>query len=186
MAISLNTILLAGLIMAFVLPALAIVALTLPTPIIIVNNSNTTINETQVFNATGARILNQFSATFNSLGVGLIGNCNPSISATMSNTVVPTCSPNNSSFFANPTIFTAYSFIVNGLGNIMTNVVQLPYLDYLSMNFLMLGVSNVFPGSLGFISIGVDLLYMYMILTILLQGVSLIMKYNIMAASSSG
>lgn len=169
MAMSLNSIITAGLIMAFVLPALAIVSLTLPNPPMY----NQTENLTAIFQGTGITLVQNFNSSAGALNNQLIaGNSHNSTN-------------NTGSFYANPTIFNAFAFIVSGLGQIMVDIVQLPYLDYVSLNFITTGMQSVLGGTaLGVLTLGIDLLYSYMVLSILFTGISMIMKYNVQASTT--
>lgn len=155
-SLTLNSIILAGLVMAFVLPALATISSTLPSPF-----SGNTVELAEQFNATGLYIQTQFNATVTSFNTTLMN-------------------PNNGSFYANPTIFQAFAFMIQGLGSIMTIVVQIPYLDFVSMNFMIMGMSSVLPGvPLGFIQGGSTFLYWYMGISMMLMGISAVLKYNV-------
>ena len=169
MAMNLNSMILAGLIMAFILPAMAVVSLTLPNP----PRYNSTENLSTVFSWTGISIYKNFNGTNNQLNQQLItGGANNSKSY-------------SGSFYTNPGVLQAFAFIVNGLGQIMTDIVEFPYLDFVSLQFITGGMATILPGvALGFVTFGIWLLYSYMVLTILIQGISMIMKYNIQAATT--
>ncbi len=152
------------------LPALAVVSLTLPNPPTYKNE-----NLTALFQGTGISLVQNFNATTGTLNHQLIqGN-----STAKNNTNY------TGSFYANPTIFNAFAFIVSGLGQIMTDIIQIPYLDYVSLNFITVGMQSIFgAATLGALTLGIDLLYSYMVLSILLTGVSMIMKYNVQASNT--
>jgi len=159
--INLASILKAGLVMAFVLPMFALILGTAPNPppILAQNSSvNTTTLSTQM-NNTSVYIQGQFLRSVSGLNSSLLGT--------------------NGSFYANPTIFQAFAFILQGFGTVMQDIVMIPYLDYVSMNFILTGMSYSMPAFLvGVFKVGIDLLYAYMLLSLLLMGVSAIEKYQ--------
>ena len=155
MGMTFDTILMAGLLLGFILPAMAVVSATLPPP----QTINSSVNVSQMLNTTGIYIAQHLNATYSNFNNTLIGK--------------------NGSFSANPTIFQAFAFIIPNLITVMLDVVQLPYLDYLSLNMITVGLSTVLPGvPLGFVVTGTWLLYIYMGISMLLLGVSMVMKYN--------
>lgn len=155
-----DTILKAGLLMALILPALAIVSGTLPmptSPYMPMNQSNAIVLG---MNNTARQINYNFMKTVTGLNSTLL-------------------SPTNGSFFANPTIFQAFAFILSGFGTVMTDIVYLPYLDVISMNYIASGFSLGLPiSALYFVHGGITLLYGYMLLSMFLLGISAIEKYN--------
>jgi len=159
--INLGSIIKAGLIMAFVLPMFALLLGTAPAPpAILAQNSgvNTTTLSTQM-NNTSLYVQTQFLRSVSGLNSSLLGK--------------------NGSFYANPTIFQAFAFILQGFGTVMQDTVMIPYLDYVSMNFMLTGMSYSMPTFLvGVFKVGIDLLYAYMLLSLLLMGVSAIEKYQ--------
>ena len=161
MDINLGSIIKAGLIMAFVLPMFALILGTAPTPPPILtqgSNINATDLSTQM-NNTSLYVQNQFLRSVSGLNSTLLST--------------------NGSFYANPTIFQAFAFILQGFGTVMQDIVMIPYLDYVSMNFILTGMSYSLPAFLvGIFKIGVSLLYAYMLLSMLLVGVSAIEKYQ--------
>lgn len=161
MDINLGSIIKAGLIMAFVLPMFALLLGTAPAPpAILAQNSgvNTTTLSTQM-NNTSLYVQTQFLRSVSGLNSSLLGK--------------------NGSFYANPTIFQAFAFILQGFGTVMQDTVMIPYLDYVSMNFMLTGMSYSMPTFLvGVFKVGIDLLYAYMLLSLLLMGVSAIEKYQ--------
>ncbi len=181
MALNLETILRAGLLMAFILPAMALVSSTLPSPVY--SNQTGVINITKQFNATGALIFNQIGKSYANTSVTLIGsNCGPPPvngipgSQSLNNNPGKNCT---GSFYSNPTIFQAFAFILSGIGTVLTDIVQLPYVDYESLQLMELGMYSVLPGfPLALVSVGIDGLYIYMALSMLLLGISAIQKYN--------
>ena len=161
MDINLGSIIKAGLIMAFVLPMFALILGTAPTPppILMQGSSiNATDLSTQM-NNTSLYVQNQFLRSVSGLNTTLLST--------------------NGSFYANPTIFQAFAFILLGFGTVMQDIVMIPYLDYVSMNFILTGMSYALPNFLvGIFKVGIGLLYAYMLLSMLLMGVSAIEKYQ--------
>jgi len=159
--INLGSIIKAGLIMAFVLPMFALILGTAPTPPPILTQGsdiNATDLSTQM-NNTSLYVQDQFLRSVSGLNSTLLST--------------------NGSFYANPTIFQAFAFILQGFGTVMQDIVMIPYLDYVSMNFILTGMSYSLPAFLvGIFKIGVSLLYAYMLLSMLLMGVSAIEKYQ--------
>ena len=161
MDINLGSIIKAGLIMAFVLPMFALILGTAPTPPPILmqgSNINATDLSTQM-NNTSLYVQDQFLRSVSGLNSTLLST--------------------NGSFYANPTIFQAFAFILQGFGTVMQDIVMIPYLDYVSMNFILTGMSYSLPAFLvGVFKVGISLLYAYMLLSMLLMGVSAIEKYQ--------
>ena len=59
------------------------------------------------------------------------------------------------------------------------DMVEIPYLDLLSMKMLTSGLQLVLPNFIvGFIKVGLDLMYSYMLLSVFITGISAIEKYN--------
>jgi len=159
--INLGSIIKAGLIMAFVLPMFALILGTAPAPPPILTQGSS-INATDLstqMNNTSLYVQDQFLRSVSGLNSTLLSA--------------------NGSFYANPTIFQAFAFILQGFGTVMQDIVMIPYLDYVSMNFILTGMSYSLPAFLvGIFKIGVSLLYAYMLLSMLLVGVSAIEKYQ--------
>jgi len=159
--INLGSIAKTGLIMAFILPMFALLLGTAPAPPAILaqgSNINTTALSTQM-NNTSLYVQTQFLRSVSGLNSTLLST--------------------NGSFYANPTIFQAFAFILQGFGTVMQDIVMIPYLDYVSMNFILTGMSYSMPTFLiGIFKVGIDLLYAYMLLSLLLMGVSAIEKYQ--------
>ncbi|MEM3415680.1 MAG: hypothetical protein QW575_08930 [Thermoproteota archaeon] len=88
--------------------------------------------------------------------------------------------PVNGSFSANPTIFQAFAFILSGFGTVMTDIVMIPYLDMLSIQYIVSGLSIILPSQLiTVVTVGVNLLVAYLLISMLLLGISAIQKYNL-------
>lgn len=162
MDLNLGSLIKAGLIMAFILPAFAMILMTLPTTPPPVLASNDTIASTSLsaqMNSTSLYIQQSFLKTVTGLNTTLNGP--------------------NGSFAANPTIYTAFAFILSGFGTLMQSLVMIPYIDFVTLNFISSGMEYALPPvATGFIKVGIDLLYSYMIISLLLMGVSMIEKYN--------
>lgn len=162
MDLNLGSIIKAGLIMAFILPAFSIVLMTLPTtppPVLASNNTVSTMTLAQKMNSTSTYIQTEFLSTVSGMNSSLNGK--------------------NGSFSANPTIFTAFAFILQGFGTAMQSIVMIPYIDLVSMNFLALGATYALPSAIsGIIGVGIKLLYAYMVISLLFLGISMIEKYN--------
>lgn len=151
-----DTIIIAGMVMAFILPALVLVDSTIPA----VNVSGSSTNITQELNHTGFIITSNINSSYKSINSTLNGA--------------------GGSFKQNPTIFQSFAFIINGLGVLMSDLLQLPYIDYLSMQVIVSGLSAALPGApAAFINLGIYLIYIFMGIRLLLMGVSMIMKYNV-------
>lgn len=180
--INLDTIMKAGLLIAFILPAFAIISSTLPPPVTAPGG----VNVSSALNHTGAYIYDQFSHTFINTSQTLLGNCGSPLPAgiNVSGNTIPisggtNCSSTGGSFYSSPTIFQAFAFILNNLGVIITDIVQLPYLDFLALQTMQLGMITVLPGvPLAFMSVGINLLYIYMGFSLLLMGIGSVQKYN--------
>ena len=161
MDINLASIIKAGLVLAFIIPMFALILGTAPTPppILAQNSSiNTTALSTQM-NNTSLYIQDNFLRSVSGLNSSLLSV--------------------NGSFYANPTIFQAFAFILQGFGTVMQDIVMIPYLDYVSINFILTGMSYSFPTFLvGIFKVGISLLYAYMLLSLLIMGVSAIEKYQ--------
>ena len=159
--INLASIMKAGLVLAFLLPAFALVAGTLPNSAPILNNptQQPTTNLSIEMNSTSLYIQSHFLRTVSGLNKTLLST--------------------NGSFNANPTIFQAFAFIVSGFGTIMQDFVMLPYLDFASMNFLIYGMQFAFPPyAISFMKVGMDLLNGYLIFSMGVLGISMIEKYD--------
>ncbi len=164
MNINLASILKAGLLMAFIMPAFAAIAITLPYNNPVFGTSNQTQNITNQLNGTSTLITQNFQNTLKTLNITLLSA--------------------NGSYYANPTIFQSFAFIVSGFGTIIQDLVEIPYLDLLSLNMLTSGLQLVLPPfAVGLVKVGVGLLYAYMLLSMLLVGASAIEKFDIMSAS---
>lgn len=162
MDLNLGSIIKAGLIMAFILPAFSLILITLPTtppPVLASNNTVSTVGLAAKMNSTSTYIQTEFLATVSGMNT--------------------TLNAKNGSFAANPTIFTAFAFILNGFGTAMQSIIMVPYIDLVSMNFLAMGTQYALPPVIsGLIRIGIELLYAYMVISLLFLGISMIQKYN--------
>lgn len=144
--------------MAFIFPGLALISESLP---LVGANSQQYANTANQLNQTSLYLNGHITSTYKALNSTLFGN--------------------STGFNANPTIFNAFAFIISGLGTLMTDVVQLPYLDYLSMQVILVGLSPILPPiAMNFIYGGMSLLLMYMVFSLITMGWSSIQKYDIM------
>lgn len=162
MDLTLASIIKSALIMAFLLPAFAIIAMTVPQSPSFLNTQNSTVSAAMIenMNQTSSLISQHFLLTVSGLNSTLGGS--------------------NGSFSANPTIFQAFAFIVQGFGTVMQDMVMLPLLDLWSMNFIANGMQFALPAyMLGVVKVGIGLLYAYMLLSLLFIGVSAIQKFDI-------
>ena len=161
MNLNLGSILKAGLLMAFIMPAFAMITITLPYNNPVFGQSTQTQNVTNQLNGTSAQITQTFYSTLHGLNTTLLST--------------------NGSYYANPTIFQSFAFIVSGFGTIIQDLVEIPYIDLLSLNMLTSGLQLILPPfAVGLVKVGVDLLYAYMLLSMMLLGFSAIEKYSIM------
>lgn len=162
MDLNLGSIIKSGIILAFMLPAFSILLMTLPStppPVLASNNTVAAATLASKMNSTSTYIQVEFLGTVSGMNTSLNGR--------------------NGSFSANPTIYTAFAFILNGFGTAMQSIVMIPYIDLVSMNFLAMGTQYALPPVVsGIIAIGIKLLYAYMILSILFLGISMIEKYD--------
>lgn len=159
---NLDNIILAGLLMAFVLPMIVVVNQTLPAPII---NGQPNNNITNQLNSVGIYVNNSITGDVASLQGQLFNQ------------------KNQSGFYSSPTVFSAFAFILSGFGTVMTTIIQLPYLDWISMSSLMTGLSTILPGVIvGVLQVGVSLLYLYLAFCLMMLGISMIQKYNVLSS----
>jgi len=161
MDINLSSIIKAALIIAFILPAFSLVASTLPASPAILNTGNqgTIDNLSSSMNSTSLYIQVHFLRTVSGLNNTLNGK--------------------SGSFSANPTIFQAFAFILADFGTVMQDIVMLPYLDQVSMNYMVTGMAfSLPPYALSFIKVGMTLLNAYLIISMGILGISMIEKYN--------
>ena len=163
MDLNLASLIKSALIMAFMLPAFSIMLSTLPTtpaPVFAsANNTASSIALSGEMNSSSLYIQRSFLSTVSGLNTSLNGK--------------------NGSFSSNPTIYTAFAFILSGFGTFMQSIVMVPYIDLASMNFLAKGMEYALPPiAVGVISIGFDMLYAYMVFSLLVLGVSIIEKFD--------
>lgn len=153
MSVTINSILASAILIAFLLPAYVLVINTLPPP---------------TNNPAAAKALNLTARNITYL-----------ITGTSANPTNKNKTYSVGSFNSNVTVVSAFAFILQGIGATMITIVQLPILDSMSLNALLEGINNIFPGvPMGFLLAGVKLLYIYMFINLLLVGVSLIQKYD--------
>ena len=162
MDLNLGSIIKSGIILAFMLPAFSILLMTLPStppPVLASNNTVAAATLASKMNSTSSYIQKEFLSTVTGMNTSLNGV--------------------NGSFSANPTVYTAFAFILNRFGMAMQSIVMIPYIDLVSMNFLATGTQYALPPVVsGIIALGIELLYAYMILSILFLGISMIEKYD--------
>ena len=128
MAITLDSMVKAGLLLAFIIPLFTYITITLPTPTPLVGTSNTTYNISAEYNNTATYISTQFAGT---------------------TTAIKHLSLNSTGgFYASPIEYEAYAFIFDGFGQMMQDVVQLPVLDAMTMQLFVLGLEQIMPGML--------------------------------------
>ncbi len=162
MDISLASIIKTALIIAVILPFFAIWMNSLSTNVPAPLQQNSTIsikNLTLSMNQTSTYIERNFLLTTSGLNTTLDGP--------------------GGSFSANVTTVQAFAFILQGFGTLMKDTVQLPLLDLASMNYIVTAMSFALPQfAVGIIKLGMDLLYAYMLISMLMLGVSMIEKYD--------
>ena len=162
MNLNFASILKAGLLMAFIMPAFAMITMTLPYNNPVFGQSAQVANITNQLNGTSNAISQNFYNTLHGLNTTLLSV--------------------NGSYYANPTIFQSFAFIVSGFGTIIQDLVEIPYIDQLSLNMLTSGLQLVLPPfAVGLVKVGVGLLYAYMLLSMMLLGASAIEKYDLMS-----
>lgn len=179
---NLTTIFRAGLIMAFILPGFASISNTLPAP----PTPPGGVNVTYQLNQTGNYIYKQFSLTYINSSYTLLGECGaplpngiPGFNSSIATAGGKNCTSNNQGLYANIGYVQAFAFVLNGLGPMMTDIIQLPYLDWLSLNVIVGGMYTVLPGfPIGLLIFGANLIYLYMAFSMLMMGIGLIQKYN--------
>lgn len=155
--VNLDTILVTGLILAIFLPAMALVSSTLPPPII---NGTPNITIATQLGATGNLTYTNLHGTLNATQGKLIGNATSGLNS-------------------NPVTFQAFAFTVQGIGIVITDIVQLPIIDYNALNVILAGLGSSLPGvAMGFITFGTYALYLYMAFSLVMMGFSSVMKYN--------
>lgn len=158
--VSLDQILVTGLLMAFIFPGFALISESLP---LVGSNAAAYANTSAQLNNTAGLLNARITGTYGALNRTLLGN--------------------STGFNANPTIFNAFAFIISGLGTLMTDIVQLPYVDYLSMQVILTGMAPIIPPiAMNFIFGGLSLMLIYMVTSLLVLGWSSIQKYDLMHA----
>ena len=141
MAITLDSMVKAGLLLAFIIPLFTYITITLPTPTPLSGSLNTSAqyNITRQYNATAAYVSSQFAGTA---------------------TAIKHLSLNASGgFYASPIEYEAYAFIFDGFGQMMQDIVQLPVLDAMTMQLFVLGLQQIMPGILaGVLVVGIGIM----------------------------
>jgi len=164
MAVTIDSAVKAGLIIAFIVPLFTYLSITMPAPIPLTGTAGTNatmINITQQYNATATYIRQHFEGTTTALF----------------NITLP--SNKVSGFFASPIEYEAFAFIFDGFGQMVQNIVQLPLLDYDAMHMIMLGMDAVLPSIMSTaLVLGIALMESYILFSLLLTGIGMLMKYN--------
>jgi len=156
MAITLDSIVKSALILAFIIPLLTYINVTVATP---KATNSTQYNITLEYNATATQIAQAFEGTtkaLSNLGLNQSGG-----------------------FYASPIEYEAFAFIFDGLGQFIQDLVQLPILDTMALHMMALGLDTVVPGVFSTaIAIGIGIMQFYLLFSLLITGVSMVMKYN--------
>ena len=105
MNLNFASILKAGLLMAFIMPAFAMITMTLPYNNPVFGQSAQVANITNQLNGTSNAISQNFYNTLHGLNTTLLSV--------------------NGSYYANPTIFQSFAFIVSGFGTIIQDLVEI-------------------------------------------------------------
>jgi len=161
MAVTLDTIVKSGLLVAFIIPIFAYMAITLPapTPIATGVTSSSSYNITAQYNNTATYIRTKF-----------VGS-----TAAISHLALNT----SGGFYASAIEYEAFAFIFDGFGQMMQDIVQIPILDVMAMNMFMLGLDSIFPTVVsGALVAGIALMQAYLMFSMVMLGLSMIMKYN--------
>ena len=161
MAITLDSMVKAGLLLAFIIPIFTYITITLPTPTPLSGSLNTSAqyNISRQYNATANYISTQFAGTATAIkGLSL-------------NTT--------GGFYASPIEYEAFAFIFDGFGQMMQDIVQLPVLDAMTMQLFVLGLQEIMPGILaGVLVVGIGIMQTYLLFSLIMTGLSMVMKYN--------
>ena len=161
MAITLDSMVKSGLLLAFIIPIFTYITITLPPPVPLagVQNSSTQFNITSEYNSTANYISAHFTGTSNAIS---------------SLAFSPT-----GGFNASAIEYEAFAFIFDGFGQMMQDIVQLPILDAMTMQLFVLGLEQIMPGIMAdALVIGIGIMQTYLIFSLILTGLSMIMKYN--------
>jgi hypothetical protein len=161
MAITLDSMVKAGLLIAFIIPIFTYISITLPPPTPIIGVANTTqqYNITLQYNATASYIANHFAGT--------------------TNTITSLSLNQSGGFFASPIEYEAYAFVFDGLGQMVQNLAELPILDGLTLQLFALGLDSIMPSFLsGALVIGIGIMQTYLLFSLLMTALGMIMKYN--------
>ena len=159
MAITLDSMVKAGLLLSFIIPLFTYITITLPTPTPLVGTSNNTYNISAEYNNTATYISTQFAGT---------------------TTAIKHLSLNSTGgFYASPIEYEAFAFIFDGFGQMMQDVVQLPILDTMTMHLFVLGLEQIVPGVLaGVLVVGIGIMQTYLLFSLIMTGLGMVMKYN--------
>lgn len=161
MAITLDSIVKSGLILAFIIPLFTYVSITLPapTPLMGTTNSSVNYNITNQYNQTATYIRLHFEGTTNALSALSLNQ--------------------SGGFYASPIEYEAFAFIFDGFGQMMQDIVQVPILDAMTMHLFVLGLNTIMPSFLSDVFVlGIGLMQSYLLFALLMTGISMVMKYN--------
>jgi hypothetical protein len=161
MAITLDSMVKAGLLLAFIIPLFTYITITLPTPTPLTGASNTAAqyNISRQYNATATYISTQFAGTTTAIQNLSLGS--------------------SGGFYASAIEYEAFAFIFDGFGQMMQDIVQLPILDAMTMHLFLLGLQQIMPGILaGVLVVGIGIMQTYLLFSLIMTGLGMIMKYN--------
>lgn len=165
MAITLDSMVKSGLIIAFIIPIFTYISITMPPPTPIFGNTSSTINITASYSNSASYIRNEFL----------------DLSVKSNNSINQLALPSNSSggFFSSAIQYEAFAFILNGFGQMIQDIIQIPKLDSAALNMFSTGLSAVLPGFLSTaIAGGIGLMQAYLTFSLLMTGLGMLMKYN--------
>ena len=161
MAITLDSMVKAGLLLAFIIPLFTYITVTLPAPTPLSGslNASAQYNISKQYNSTATYIRTQFAGSTSAIK-------NLSLNA-------------NGGFYASPIEYEAFAFIFDGFGQMMQDIVQLPVLDAMTMQLFVLGLEQIMPGLLaGMLVVGIGIMQTYLLFSLIMTGLSMVMKYN--------
>ncbi len=161
MAVTLDSIVKSGLILAFIIPIFTYISVTVPTPTPLIGNvsSSTEYNITLQYNATANYISQHFAGSVNAISTLAFNQ--------------------SGGFFASPVEYEAFAFVFDGLGQMLQNIVQLPILDAYAMQMFLLGMEAVVPPIVsGALVAGIAIMQAYLLFSLIMVGLGMLMKYN--------
>ena len=139
------------------------------------------VNVTAQINATGQIIYTNVTRTYVNTTQVLLQNCSGTMPSGLpgANQLSTNGKNCNGGLYTNAGITQAFAFIVNGLPVLITDIIQLPILDWEVLQLMVYGMSGVLPSQIiALLDIGVNCLYLYMASCMLIMGASSIQKYN--------